>query len=185
MEQLSFDDVYLEEPNKRFENQWYEIISEFKEHGEELLPEALEMFQTDFTQYLFYVRKQAQEDGVFPGYIIATTYFLIRQSDDKLLGALSLRHKLTPKILSYAGQIGIGIRPHERRKGYGTKLLNLGIKKCAELGFDKMLICCNRNNIGSKTVIEKAGAEFIDESFDDDVFMRRYWIYMSKNVDKI
>lgn len=52
------------------------------------------------------------------------------------------------------GNISYVIIPSNRKKGYGTKCLNLALQKCKELGLKDVLISCSINNIASKKVIE-------------------------------
>ena len=54
--------------------------------------------------------------------------------NDKLIGAASLRHYLTVEGLNTWGHIGYGVRPTERKKGYGTEMLRLMLIKCKEYG---------------------------------------------------
>jgi predicted acetyltransferase len=44
--------------------------------------------------------------------------------------------------------IGGAVRPTKRQKGYGTKILSLGPKRCKELGIKKVLVVCDKVNIG-------------------------------------
>lgn len=52
------------------------------------------------------------------------------------------------------GHISCGIRPTERNKGYATRLLNLLLKKCEELGKREIYVSCFKNNIVSQKVIK-------------------------------
>lgn len=78
------------------------------------------------------------------------------------------------------GNIGYSIRPTERFKGYGTLILKLGLEKCKELNIDKVLITCNKSNVGSYKVIEKNDGilenEFFCEAYNEIV--KRYWIHI-------
>ena len=42
-----------------------------------------------------------------------TIYFLIRKSDNKIIGITNLRHHLNEELLKYGGHIGYGIRTSE------------------------------------------------------------------------
>lgn len=65
------------------------------------------------------------------------------------------------------GNIGYGVRPNERNKGYGTKILELILLKCKENGMDEVYISCNKNNNSSQKIILKNNGklekEFLDE----------------------
>lgn len=94
-----------------------------------------------------------------------------------LLGAVNIRHYLNDYLLKYAGHIGDGIRPSERRKGYATEMIRLALIECKKMGIDKVLMVCDKSNIASsKTIIKNGGIlenEFVDEK---GVIQQRYWI---------
>ena len=74
------------------------------------------------------------------------------------VGAVVIRLSLSNDLLQRGGHISDGIRPSERNKGYGTKLVSLAIKKCNELGINEVLMVCDKNNIySSKTIIKNNG----------------------------
>jgi predicted acetyltransferase len=62
-----------------------------------------------------------------------------------------------PHILLSGGHIGFGVRPSERRNGYGAKMLALALEKCRELAIEKALVTCDAENIGSAKTIMKNG----------------------------
>ena len=57
-----------------------------------------------------------------------STYWLVTD-ENKIVGAVNIRHSLTEHLFNAGGHIGYGIRPSERRKGYATKLLALSLEK--------------------------------------------------------
>lgn len=54
-------------------------------------------------------------------------------------------------------QINYKIRKSERGKGYGNIILKLGLDEAKKLGFEKIRINCDDNNIFSKKVIISNG----------------------------
>ena len=99
--------------------------------------------------------------------------------DDRniLLGAVDIRHYLNDYLLQYAGHIGDGIRPSERRKGFATEMIRLALLECKQLGITKVLMVCDKINIASaKSIIKNGGIlenEFLDE---DGEVQQRFWI---------
>lgn len=93
------------------------------------------------------------------------------------MGAVNIRHRLTEKLYNAGRHIGYGIRPSERRKGYGTILLKLALLKAKDLGVEEVLLVCDYDNIGSKEIIISNGgitdSDYIEE---DGNIMKRYWI---------
>ncbi|MBD3331077.1 GNAT family N-acetyltransferase [Candidatus Peregrinibacteria bacterium] len=72
--------------------------------------------------------------------------------------------------------IGYYIRPSARQKGYGTKILELGLIKAKELGLQEVLLTCYESNIASKKIIEKNKGKFQDKVYDEGESKLKYWI---------
>ena len=89
---------------------------------------------------------------------------------------MNIRHSLNEYLLKYGGHIGDGIRPSERRKGYATKMIALALEECKKLGIDRVLITCNKANIGSAKSIINNGGTLENEVIKDNDIMQRYWI---------
>ncbi|MBR2176691.1 MAG: GNAT family N-acetyltransferase, partial [Clostridia bacterium] len=95
-------------------------------------------------------------------------------------GAVNIRHYLNDYLLKEGGHIGDGIRPSERRKGYATEMVRLALIECKKLGIDRVLMVCDKDNIGSaKSILKNGGVledEFLNEYGDIE---QRYWIDLS------
>ena len=48
----------------------------------------------------------------------ATTFFAVREQDGRIVGTIQIRHRLTGELCRSGGNIGYGVRPDERKKGY-------------------------------------------------------------------
>ena len=96
---------------------------------------------------------------------------------NRLLGAVNIRHYLNEALLREGGHIGDGIRPGERRKGYASEMIRLALIECRKLGIDRVLMTCDKDNVGSvKSIIKNGGVlenEFVNS---DGVTEQRYWI---------
>lgn len=105
------------------------------------------------------------------------TYLAIRQSDNRIVGVIDLRHHIDHPILgTWGGHCGYSVRPSERKKGYATEMLRLDILKAKELGIGKLLVTCDEGNIASeKTIIANGGVYESTIDVDGDK-MKRYWI---------
>ena len=108
-------------------------------------------------------------------WVTGSVYFAIE--NDKIIGTIAIRNYLNESLLKSGGHIGYGIRPSKRRKGYGTNMLALALKKCRESGLEKALITCDKVNVASaKTAIKNGGVlenEIVEESGN---VVQRYWI---------
>lgn len=120
-------------------------------------------------------------EDVKPEWSNATNYVLIDELGH-VYGSCSLRHHLKGNLLNIGGNIGYGIRPSERGKGFGTLQLRLILEKAKKLGLDKVLLTCRENNIGSKKTIEKCLGVMDTpvESRTPGVMELRYWIDINK-----
>ena len=92
-------------------------------------------------------------------------YLLVRSEDEKVVGAVEIRPFLTEHLdKEFEGNIGYGILPSERGKGYANIALTLAIKKYREItGKSSLIICCYKENLPSRKVIEKHGGVLIEE----------------------
>lgn len=112
------------------------------------------------------------------GHVVTVVYVQKRGRKVRKLfvGAVNIRHYLNEGLRRTGGHIGDGIRPGERRKGYATAMLALALKECKKLGIDRVLVCCDKDNIGSAKAIVKNGGVLENEVEEDGHVVQRYWI---------
>ncbi len=173
----------LLKPNKSFENQAKEYIQEFIDNESDINGTGgLDSFVDKYDEWLIKLDNDLDINNIKPGRVPASTYFLIRELDGKLIGMMSIRHELNDYLLKFGGHIGYSIRPTERRKGYATKLLRLGLEKCIDLGINKVLLTCDKLNIASAKTIQKNNGVLENEIFniDSNEVFQRYWISLKK-----
>jgi len=116
-------------------------------------------------------------------YVDSSTFLVVKCSDNKVVGIVDIRHELNDFLLSYGGHIGYNILPTERRKGYAKQMLSLALKECVKLKIDKVLITCDKENIGSYKTIKYNGGILENEVEDKPKLgksgvIQRYWINM-------
>jgi len=104
----------------------------------------------------------------------ADTYFAAYNG--KIVGTVNIRHYLSESLLKIGGHIGYGVRPSERRKGFATKILSMALEKCRKLKIEKVLITCDKSNIGSARTIQKNGGILENEIEENGEIIQRYWI---------
>jgi len=165
-------------PSKEHEAAWYNIVEEIEKVGEKVTPYALNFHQNDF--HVFLEKTLKDRLGIDLGdFVPATTYFLMGDHNDRILGAISIRHRLNDDLLFRGGNIGYGIRPSERRKGFAAQMLSLAIDKCREMEFEKVLVTCNQDNIGSaKTIMKNGGILENEVTEENGNIVQRYWIIL-------
>ena len=165
-------------PTKKYENKAFEFINEFVSYKSEINGTGGLYRYDDYDEWL----KKLEEDLDIPNIpedkVPANTYFFIRTSDDKILGMINIRHKLNEFLQNEGGHIGYSIRPRERKNGYVTLMLKLGLEKCKELNLKKVLITCDKSNIGSVKVIQNNNGILENEIYSDTFgkVIQRYWI---------
>lgn len=84
-------------------------------------------------------------------------YLYLVLDNDRLVGLLSIRYDLPKHHRDLYGDIGYGVRPSERRKGYATKMLKHGLNVCKEKNMTDVIVGCYEDNYGSNKVIQKNG----------------------------
>ena len=121
-----------------------------------------------------YENKQTVPSHLVP----ATQLFLIRKSDNRLVGMLQVRHCFNDYLEKYAGHIGYSVRPSERRKGYAKEMLKMALPFCRELGLDKVLITCIDGNVGSEKTILANGGVYESTVYEpnEKEYLKRFWI---------
>ncbi len=172
---------------KAYEKQLGEMIDEWKadqeaNHTNRSPGSIFKNDYHDFDYYLAHLGTKEPADGKVPD----TVFFLLDEERDRLLGAVNIRHYLNAYLLGEGGHIGDGIRPTERRKGYGTELLRLALQECEALGIERALVTCEKDNVGSAKAIQNNGGvlenEFVNEKGNIE---QRYWIRVGSDPHAI
>lgn len=157
---LSGNEVALISPSREFASEFLEVARESVSAGEDRYRDLLAT-GGDFADYVADLERQEQGTGGTPDSVPQTTYWL-RRADGGILGTVRLRHRLTPSLEVFGGNIGYEIRPAQRRKGYGTRILELVLEKARGHGLSRVLLTCYDDNVGSIRVIEKNGGQLSD-----------------------
>ena len=95
------------------------------------------------------------------------TYFLVRESDQKIVGMINIRLALNEKLKEFGGHIGYSIRPTERGKGYNKINLYLGLLCCQQHGIEQVLMDCDKDNLASAKTMQALGGKLVREYYDD------------------
>ena len=112
-------------------------------------------------------------------YVPSYDYFAV--DDDKFIGVIHIRVRLTDNLMKYGGHIGYGINPKYWKMGYGKELLKLAIQEHKDLiEEERILVTCDDDNIGSYKIIEANGGilenKVENEDCGEKFITRRYWI---------
>jgi predicted acetyltransferase len=175
-------------PCKAYEQKARDYIQEFIEHGSAINGAGgLDRYLRDSTyaDWLAKVRSDIDLANIPEGRVAGYTYFYVREStdvnigSDEIVGMINIRLVLTTDFLrEQGGHIGYSVRPTQRRKGYGTRMLRETLAFCRTIGLRDFILTCNKSNPASAGVIINCGgvleAEFYSEFFKEVI--QRYRI---------
>lgn len=158
---------------KKYRSQLTDMMEEWEKTGEKIVPYAIR--KTDYHNFDVYLNSLEVKDDK-EGLVPDSTFFCLDTDRNIFVGAVNIRHYLNEALLLNGGHIGDGVRPSERRKGYATQMIKLALEECRKLGIDKVLMVCDKDNIGSARSIQKNGGILENEVVVDGVIKQRYWI---------
>jgi len=171
--------IRLELPDTKYKKTYIEAVKEFKaeqnRHAQNYLELGLEALENDFDAYVTKLHNQMEGQDLPEGFVPATEFWILDDNDTHI-GRVHIRHRLTEHLRQIGGHIGYNIRQSERRKGYGSQALQLGLLEARKLGLSKVLVTCNQDNVASRKIIEKNGGVFNDSSPVNGEQIRRYCI---------
>lgn len=140
-------------PTKKYLNSFALGIKESRPENAQPFNSHFRIFKTkkDFPVYIKKMTDDRQGVNLDPGHVPQTIYWAM--AGEKFVGILKLRHRLWPENI--ASHIGYAVVPSERKKGYATEMLRLGLKKAKKLGIKNIIVSCEVSNIPSRKVIER------------------------------
>jgi len=171
------DDLRLEAPSVARADSYRELVRDFLVHGEPLVPFTLEFAHADFAALVERLAACARGEGLPAGFVPHSTFWLVRGGQD-VVGVSNLRHALTPALRIEGGNIGYGVRPRERRRGYAKALLRGTLGRARAAGLERALLTCAKANAASVATIIHCGGVFESEEFiaSRGEIVQRYWI---------
>ena len=137
-----------------------------------------------FAAYLERLKQCARGEHLSPGHVAST--FLFAFDGSRIVGRATIRHALNDFLLRVGGHIGYAVVPEFRRRGYATAMLRQSLAIAhRDLGFTRVLVTCDDDNVGSIKTIEKNGGVLENVVTGPDLLKpkRRYWIDLP--VDRI
>ncbi|WP_226665782.1 GNAT family N-acetyltransferase [Metabacillus litoralis] len=168
--------LILIKPTTELKEEYLSFYHEWVQSKEEMIPWVIEKDPTNFENMVQFLANNEKGINLPKGWVPDSTYWLINE-ENRILGVVNIRHELTDFLLTRGGHIGYGIRPSERKKGYATKLLSLALENSKKLGIKKVLVVCDKSNIGSyKTIINNRGIEDSDFIEENGNIIKRFWI---------
>lgn len=174
---------HLVRPSEQYKDSFLAAVREAQETGSglgETLVWKLDDISADFGKVLRDLTRYEPGNELPKGFVHSEYRWLVAEGE--YLGRVSIRYTLNDRLREFGGHIGYEIRPSARRRGYGTLILKLALERARELGIDPVLVTCDVDNFGSRSVIEANGGvlegEFEVPQYHDQP-IRRYWIRQS------
>jgi predicted acetyltransferase len=174
---------FLSRPDTQYKASYLEALNEFHLEGRHL-DEDYGQVRNNFERYVQVQRDRADVERIPQGWVPESYFWLI--DNDEYIGTTRLRHHLTAGLRQYGGHIGYEIRPSKRMQGYGKEILRLALLEARKYGITRALVTCNRDNVGSRKIIEANGGVFEGEdsvwSGGYAIHERRYWIDIDEDA---
>ena len=146
--------VSLLTPTSDLQEEYLDFYNEWKDSGETMIPWVISKNPANFPAMVQELLDAHNGINIPETWVPDSTYWLVT-NNNRIVGAVNIRHSLTEHLFNAGGHIGYGIRPSERRKGYATKLLALSLEK---------------------TILHNGGLRDDDFTEEDGNVVRRYWI---------
>lgn len=169
-------DVRLVRPSTDFKRSYLDMMEEWNASGEKLVPFILEEDTENFEGMVALLEGYKLGKGIPSSFVEHSTFWLADRND-RLLGAINIRHRLNERLKKVGGHIGYGVRPSERRKGYASKMLQLALLEARKLGLSEVLLTCSKENTASaKTILNNGGRLDSEQEDESGGVTQRYWI---------
>ena len=149
-----------------------EYIQEHYDNGETDISASLGLTVSDYGDWVEKTRKNASVGDAEWGKSLTYLCF----DETKLIGLLNIRYDLPKHLSEKYGDIGYGVRPSERRKGYATAMLRYALSVCKEKWLKQVILGCYKDNIASTAAIKRNGGVLFKESSADTKISRYYLI---------
>lgn len=157
------------------EKNFLEYISSWQVHSDQISPSSCDMKHLTFCEWKK-EQQVLQKDGTLPkGLVRADTLFLVEENG-YILGAINLRYTMNDDLLKFGGHMSFGIRPEERRKGYGFIMIKLAFNTLRGNGINRALITVSRDNKAAKSIVKKIGGRLENAYESKGNVIDRYWI---------
>lgn len=109
---------------------------------------------SDFAAWVDRLNDQAMVDRSGDR-VPATSWWMV--DGDRYLGAIQLRHELSPMLAELGGHIGYHVRPSARRQGVASAALREVVRRAAGIGLAEVLVTCDESNLASRRTAASAG----------------------------
>ncbi len=167
----------LVDPAEELFEAFVEMSRDYERAGETRYQAECGWSRERYREYLRQLRDHARGANLAPGKTAQITFWLMAEGGP-IVGVSRLRLELNESLLDEGGNIGYDVPPSQRRRGFGTELLRLTLRRAANLGLERVLVTCNRDNTGSRKIIEANGGVLASEGISKKYGkpLLRFWI---------
>jgi len=168
--------IELVRPTVDLSDSWWEMVDDFAGetiHGSSYRSGDRELLREReaFEEWVDWLGRMERSDEALPeGRVPSSNRWIVR--DGRVVGAISVRHALTPSLLLEGGHIGYAVAPAARRQGVARAALGLALRLAASRGIDPVLVTCDATNTASARTIVSCGGVLEDER--DGIL--RHWV---------
>ena len=168
----NLENPILVELNAELKDKFLAMAEDYQSAGEDRYQLGID----DFNAFLGSLEMYRTGKNLPQGHIRANSFFLL--VNDKLIGRGDLRHQLNEGLAVMGGHIGYDVRPSERRKGYGSLILQLTLEKARAIELERVFLTCDTDNIASAKIIEKNGGKLENQIIYEKTgkLISQYWI---------
>lgn len=135
-------------------------VREHADHGEGSVSASLGLSASVYGEWVEKIRTNASVGDAEWGRSL--TYLCFDEA--RLIGLLNIRYGLPKNLSERYGDIGYGVRPSERGKGYATAMLRHALSVCREKGMKRVILGCYQDNLASAAVIKRNGGVLFAEN---------------------
>ena len=143
----------------KYHRHYLNMLQAWDKIGEKPQTWVLQQNHSNFRALVNKFEQLSRGINIPPSYVPSTTFWVYNDEINLLIGAVNIRHRLNENLLTYWGHIGYEVRPDRRRQGYATQILKLALEVCQQIGLEKVLLGCYKENTASaKTILKNDGS---------------------------
>lgn len=141
----------------------YDMLQTIPREENGLMNSACGLSYEEYREWLLKKERDSERENLEDGWKVPSTTFWL-YADGVPVGFGVVRHFLTDALRKAGGNIGYGIAPQYRGKGYGNEILRLLLKEANKKGLEKVLITIHLDNLPSQAVALANGGVLTDKS---------------------
>lgn len=163
-------------PDETHEEAYIQMMDKWESIEENIQPELLRRYSkslganVSYSKWLQWCEEDRTTGSMLSTGVPCTLYFFVDDTGE-IFGAIEINQKNT-----HRGHLHAGIVPWHRGKGLGTKMLELALEICRNMGMTSVdIVPYKTNQLAIKTIL-KNGGTLMDEFYEDEKWSQRYTI---------